>query len=77
MDPEIKKILEAIAKKYFYNVPTLDTRGRDALDFHDIGVGALRRALEAAYNAGKAVGAGQPIPNDEVVDIPNFLKNIA
>ena len=33
-------------------VETLETRNRDALDFHDLSVAALRDALLAAYEAG-------------------------
>jgi len=35
-------------------VTHLESRGRDALDFHDINVEGLREALEAAYDAGRA-----------------------
>jgi hypothetical protein len=31
----------------------LKARNSDELDFHDVGVVSLKRALEAAYNAGK------------------------
>ena len=34
-------------------VETLATRNSDRLDFHEIGVGALREALIAAYQAGR------------------------
>ena len=33
-------------------VETLETRNRDALDFHDLSVAAIRDALLAAYQAG-------------------------
>ena len=33
-------------------IETLESRGSDRLDFHDVSVGNLREALEAAYNAG-------------------------
>jgi hypothetical protein len=32
---------------------TLETRNSDSLDFHDIAVWSLRRALLAAYEAGR------------------------
>ncbi|MEX2387731.1 MAG: hypothetical protein WD534_07625 [Phycisphaeraceae bacterium] len=38
------------------NVATLETRGRDVLDFHDLAVWQLRQALEQAYEAGRAAG---------------------
>ncbi len=39
-------------------IETLEPRNRDALDFHEVSVIAIRRALEAAYRAGRA---GEPI----------------
>ena len=33
-------------------IETLEARGSDRLDFHDLSVESLRDALEAAYNAG-------------------------
>jgi len=32
---------------------TLDTRNSDGLDFHDLPVWQIRKALEAAYEAGR------------------------
>lgn len=46
-----EKILE-IVKRKFFNIPTLDERGRDALDFHDIHVSTLKEALKEAYHTG-------------------------
>ena len=43
--------LLAIAQKHF-GVETLEERNRDSLDFHDIHVGKIKAALEAAYEAG-------------------------
>lgn len=45
-------------------IETLETQGSDRLDFHDVAVGNLREALEAAYNAGieqgrKSIGGGK------------------
>lgn len=34
-------------------IETLETRGRDALDFHDLSVAGLKNALERAYEAGR------------------------
>jgi Family of unknown function (DUF6900) len=47
--------LEAIARRHLH-VVTLETRNSDALDFHDLSIWQLRRALEAAYNAGFEAG---------------------
>jgi hypothetical protein len=45
---------EAIAEiaRRLLGVETLQTRNRDALDFHDVAVWQLKAALEAAYRAG-------------------------
>lgn len=52
-------ILEAIAKRHLF-VDTLVVRNRDRLDFYDVGVSSIERALQAAYQAGAdAAKAGQ------------------
>ncbi|MFO0782066.1 MAG: hypothetical protein U0636_00090 [Phycisphaerales bacterium] len=43
-------------------VETLETRGRDSLDFHDLSVGCIESALRDAYEAGRAAGRGSPKP---------------
>ena len=48
--------LEAIAKKHLW-IETLATRHSDRLDFHEVGVGSLKDALRAAYEAGRAASA--------------------
>ena len=35
------------------NIETLETRRSDRLDFHDLAVWSIRRALEAAFEAGR------------------------
>ena len=45
--------LEKIARNVL-RIPTLRERHSDRLDFHDLGVGRLRLALRAAYEAGRA-----------------------
>ena len=35
------------------NIPTLETRRSDSLDFHEVAVWLLREALEQAYEAGR------------------------
>lgn len=47
----INKIIERIALMEFF-VPTLRTRHRDDLDFHEVSVWQIERALRAAYEAG-------------------------
>lgn len=45
--------LTQIARKQL-GIETLESRGRDAFDFHEVGVAGLTAALEAAYRAGQA-----------------------
>ena len=35
------------------DIETLETRNRDSLDFHDVSVASVERALAAAYDAGR------------------------
>ena len=51
MSTALNTLFEAIARDEL-NVPTLATHGRDALDFHSVGVVSLKRALKRAYIAG-------------------------
>jgi hypothetical protein len=44
--------LAEIAVRHLH-LATLETRNSDSLDFHDMGVWSIRRALEAAYEAGR------------------------
>ena len=48
-------------------IETLETRGSDRLDFHDVSVESLREALEAAYNAGIEKGR-KTTPADRSTD---------
>jgi hypothetical protein len=50
---EAQEAIAAIAARIL-GIDTLETRHRDALDFYDLSVSGLRRALEAAYQAGRA-----------------------
>lgn len=45
--------LAQIAQEHL-GIETLEQRGRDALDFHEVGVAGLTAALDAAYRAGQA-----------------------
>jgi hypothetical protein len=54
----LNKILTGIVQKNIPGIETLEVRGRDSLDFHDVSVGCLRRALEDAFIAGMTTGAG-------------------
>jgi len=52
-------ILAEIAKKHLW-IETLAERKRDALDFHEVGVVSVRKALQAAYDAGRAAASAAP-----------------
>lgn len=55
---DINRRLEEIAKTVL-DLPTLETRRSDSLDFHDLAVWSIREALLAAYHAGRESG---PLP---------------
>ena len=44
--------IEKIAREVL-DLETLETRKMDSLDFHDLAVWEIRKALEAAYEAGR------------------------
>lgn len=48
---------EAIRKRL--HLETLDTRGLDRLDFHDISVASLRDAIQIAFDAGYAAATAK------------------
>jgi hypothetical protein len=45
-------VVHTLAREHLY-IDTLDTRGSDSLDFHEVAVWGVRAALEAAYEAGR------------------------
>lgn len=45
--------IEQIAREHL-DIETLENRGSDALDFHEVSVWGLRKALSEAYQAGRA-----------------------
>ena len=47
----LDKLFGDIARKHL-RIETLETRRRDSLDFHDVSVWAIRKALFIAYDAG-------------------------
>ncbi len=49
-----KNELFSLIASVHLGIPTLQPRHRDCLDFHEVGVVALERALNAAYEAGRA-----------------------
>lgn len=48
----LNKELERIVQKHM-DIPTLETRRMDSLDFHDVAVWTLKDALMAAYKLGQ------------------------
>lgn len=52
IEAALERFYERLAREYC-GIETLTPRGRDSLDFHDVGVVSLRRALEAAFNEGR------------------------
>ncbi len=49
---------ETLAKEYL-GIDTLVVQKRDHLDFHEVGVVSVAKALDAAYQAGIAFAANQ------------------
>ncbi len=49
-----KNELFTLIARTHLDIPTLQERHRDGLDFHEVGVAALRQALSVAYEAGRA-----------------------
>lgn len=48
-------IIQEIATRLL-GIKTLETRRRDSLDFHEVSVWNIKKALQAAYEAGLAAG---------------------
>ena len=55
--PATDTLLTDIDQRLFHGLEALESRNHDALDFHDVAVWAIRRALEEAYAAGLAAAA--------------------
>jgi len=53
---KIPRYATKIAKEIF-DLETLEARNMDSLDFHELSVWEIRKALEAAYNAGREAAA--------------------
>ncbi|MEX0655307.1 MAG: hypothetical protein WD534_04275 [Phycisphaeraceae bacterium] len=50
-----EQTVQRIAREVL-DLETLEARGRDHLDFPEVGVWQIRQALEQAYEAGRAAG---------------------
>jgi hypothetical protein len=53
---QYNKVLEMIAQEHFPSLETLETRNSDSLDFHDVAVWDIKKALTDAFFAGATVG---------------------
>ena len=53
-----KQVLDEIARKLL-DIESLTPQGRDRLDFHDIHVSLLQRAMEEAWKAGARCHLGR------------------
>ncbi len=51
--PAPDPLFERIAQEHL-RIETLVTRKRDGLDFHEVAVWSIEKALQAAFDAGKA-----------------------
>lgn len=51
--PATNPVFERIAREQL-GIETLVTRKSDSLDFHDLAVWSIERALQAAFDAGRA-----------------------
>jgi hypothetical protein len=52
-----RKLAEAVEQiRKALGLETLEARGRDALDFHDLAVWTIRDAIQIAFNAGYDAG---------------------
>ena len=49
--PSTDQLFLEIAKRHMPSVETLETRNRDALDFHDVAVWSIRSSLAEAWQA--------------------------
>lgn len=51
----MEETLTKVAKEIL-GLETLETRGQDSLDFHDLAVWNIQQALVEAYNCGRSYG---------------------
>lgn len=56
---KLDNILTLIAQKHL-DIETLETRNRDALDFHYLPVWYIKAALQAAFDAGQQAASTHP-----------------
>jgi hypothetical protein len=69
----IDQVFADIAREHL-GIETLAAHNRDSLDFHDVGVAAVKDSLRAAYEAGRRA-AGAP-PAEAVTGLPIVLLTV-
>ena len=65
--PTYDEKAESIAKEHL-NIETLEEQGLDSLDFHEVGVCSLKKALAAAYVAGAESALQYAEKNDDMAN---------
>ena len=73
MAKSVDDLFEELAKKYL-RFETLTPRNRDSLDFRQVSIWDVKRALEAAYNEGVQEGARQMTHHAELRTKDNTPK---
>ena len=66
---QVQPILAEIARQHFL-IPSLERRRSDVLDFHDVAVWQVERALKAAFNAGAKFAGKNPEAHGPTADQP-------
>jgi hypothetical protein len=51
-DKSMRDVIVANIAQTILHINSLETRNSDSYDFHDVAVSSLKRALEAAFDAG-------------------------
>ena len=55
-EEKLNELITKIAQKNIIGVDTLETRGMDSLDFHDVSVWEIRDALIESFISGLTIG---------------------
>jgi hypothetical protein len=69
----IDELFAEIAREHL-GIETLETRNRDSLDFHDVGVASVKAVLRAAYEAGRR--AASEAPAEDATDLPVVILTV-
>ena len=69
----MQNILLQIAKNNLF-IKTLETQNSDSLDFHDVSVWAIKKALEEAYKAGQMSSEEKPEAKAPAPEVVKFSK---